>query len=524
MILVSTAAAWAAADVDPRRWEGFGKTLLGYVGIEIGGGGGITAPATEAQKVETWNDVLPGFYAEGNRAAWSTLSALVILAVVIAFVAILWKRDRPGLFLVAWLIVLLGMVWPGAGQVRFVRMWWGFIPVMAGIGIATVLSWLKDLSFDPSWEWLKKFQNPLLFALLMVLVFPAFVLNAFAEAERVTPPTEWRGGGVDEAFMEAFDWIRANTPENSIFSIQWSFGHVFTGTTKRPTVCDGCETVGLEGEWEENFPSPPPDYIFYVEEDGRTPRYGIETSRRIYRINGRRIDVEWFPRITAHELEYYLKEYRDEWGVRIDYIIFSADEYWTAANLYGGNTRATLRNHDLQRLNLHNLLFGRGEPEARTDQFVENNNKLIFDFGRKGRVILDRGTFPSEVYSEDGGHLQGHALLWFEGGEIMWLGGRIVGFRGTVVGFDYFAPPRTPQVYETLVVFQDDARGIFEAWLVKNPLGEYLEAGYENVPYPNERIGVKAFTGNLGDVGYLDLAFKSTNGNVVVLKVDHRLI
>jgi hypothetical protein len=517
MILVSTAAAWAAADVDPRGWEGFGKMVLSYVGIEIRGRG-ITAPATEAQKVRTWNDVLPGFYAEGNRTAWSTLSALVMLAVVIAFVAILWKRDRPGLFLVAWLIVLLSMAWPGKGQVRFVRMWWGFIPVMAGIGIATVLSWLKDLSFDPSWEWLKKFQNPLLFALLMVLVFPAFVLNAFAEAERVTPPTEWRGGGVDEAFMEAFDWIKANTSENSIFSIQWSFGHVFTGTTQRPTVCDGCETVGLEGEWEENFHSPPPDYIFYVEEDGRTPRYGVETSRRIYRINGRRIDVEWFPHITPHELEHYLREYRDEWGVRIDYIIFSADEYWTAANLYGGNPRATMRNHDLKQLNLHDPLFGKGKLEAKTVPYVENN-LLVFDFGRKGEVIFDQ---EREVYLRDGRRLLGWAVVWFKGREAR---NAYVWFRDAedIMGFDYFAPRSPPQVHETLVLLQDEAGNIFEAWLVENPLGEYLEVGYP-VPYPQDRIAVKAFEGNLDDVGYLDLAFKSTNGNVVVLKVDHRLI
>jgi hypothetical protein len=322
----------------------------------------------------------------------------------------------------------------------------------------------------------------------------------------------WRIFGLENALQEICEWLETNTPDNSIFSIQWSFGNSMSWITGRTSVAGVAQKAALEGAWENDpsFVPKPPDCIYiYVIEEGEIEifTYGIEAWRRPYRINGRRTDVEWFPRITPHELEYYLREYRDEWGVRIDYIIFSIDEYRTAANLYAGSTGAVLRNHDSQQLDLRNLLFGRGEPEARTDQFIENDNKLIFDFGGKGRVILDPIT--DEVYLEDGRRLQGHALLEFEGGEI--------------IEFDYFAPPETPQVYETLIVFQDDVRGIFEAWLVKNPLGEYLEAGYP-APYPQERVGVKAFEGNLDDVEYLDLVFRSTNGQAVVLEVDHRLI
>jgi hypothetical protein len=269
-------------------------------------------------------------------------------------------------------------------------------------------------------------------------------------------------------------------------------------------VVDGTETVGLEGAWENNFHSPPPDYIYYIE-DGRTPRYGLEAPRQPYKINGRRIDVEWFPRISADELEWYLKTYRDDWGVRIDYIVFTIEEFWSAANRYAG---ASTRNLDIR------LLL---QSEKKHDQpsVLYEDNKLIFDFGGdRSNVILDMQT--NDAYLQRGGEQQrfdGYAFFGVRGGNFTAFYGHI-------------PPPSPPGILETLLVFRDeDTQEILTAWLVKSPFEEYHKRGlYAQVPYTGRRIGVKAFNDQLADVDYLEIAFTSTNGYVVILEVNHQLI
>jgi hypothetical protein len=421
------------------------------------------------------------------------LTTFILLMIGVAFTVFIWKRRRHELLVFGWLLVLLRLVWPGLGQARFERIWWAFVPVVAGIGIAAVLSWLRDLSLDPSWEWLKKFQNPLLLGILAILVGSAFVSNAYHNphgAFHVTPPTEWHGRGLDDAFMETFDWIRDNTPENSVFSIQWSFGHLFTGATARATVVDGCETMGLEGEWENAIPRPP-DYVYYAEGD-QPRRYGVDVLRQPYKMNGRRVDVEWFPRLGAEEMAWYLKTYRDKYGVKIDYIIFSADEYRVARG-FNGHWRFA------------NWYLLNPDRQITTPSPISpslEDNELVFNFGgNRTAVVLNTAT--NEVYLRLDGERQsmaGFATFTIDA-------------QGST-NFNGFTEPRAaPVINEILVMVLNEQGNVTSAWLAKGTYGEIART--------SERIGVQAFEGTLPEDHYLEKVFASSNNYVVVLKVNH---
>jgi hypothetical protein len=172
-------------------------------------------------------------------------------------------------------------------------------------------------------EWVRPLQKPVVIALCFSLAATPFIINANNYAQGVTPPTEWRGRVLDAGFMDAFAWLRENSPENSIVAIEWSYGHLLTGTARRAAVSDGTETLAELGKWENTaFPSPPPDYIYTVSDS--TGNF----LNSHWTINGRRTDVQYLPTLTSDdELEFYLKTYRDNYGVQIDYMVLNQFQY-----------------------------------------------------------------------------------------------------------------------------------------------------------------------------------------------------
>lgn len=492
VFLVITAIQWVGAGTDPTFWIGFAQTMLGHLGIRFGGEElSFPAYAAEAQRTSSWNEIFGKFYANG------TLNALVILFMGISIFMFLWRRKNHELLMVGWMVILAGMVWPGVGQARFERQWWSFVAVAAGTGAACALLWIKNISFDPSWEWLKRLQTPLLITLLIVIFAGPYVLNAYANAQETRPPTEWRGVGVDAGLMETFAWIEnENIPENTVFAIQWSFGHLFTGATNRPTVCDGVEGLGEEGVWENSPGVKPPDYI-YRRVGNSLLIYGRDIPRKAWAVNGRRTDVQWFPRVARDELKWLLRTYRDNYGVRIDYIIFTVDQYWDAKELYKSSDLAPYFTWEERRL--------KAPQQLRPTQ---QDNRLIFDFGEeRQRVVLEAGG----AYVESGGRqltMDGYSLF-------------LVGRDGRTIGFGGFIPsPAVPQINEALTLFVDERNNIITAWLVKGTFGEVVR--------PGERIGEKAFITPVGSAidgdESLVVAFSSSNQYVKVIRVNHDLL
>lgn len=507
LLTVMTSVIWVLGGIEPRFWVGFVESLAAYVGIGRGAGGGaVTAAryATEMQAPASWGDVIGRYLPGGDRTLGfyrgpGDVEILVKVAVFLGALAMLklcWSKKSWELVPLPWFLTIAGLVWPGAGQARFDRLWWPFISVMAGVGVATLVSLFNRLSYEPSARGIEHLRNPIIIASLICVITVPFITNAYAEAKLTTAPPEWTAKGLDEDFLEAFDWLKNNTPEDSIVAIQWSFGHLLTGVAERPTVCDGCEVFGEEGVWENTAEIRPPDYIYYMTAKGGFT-YGLdrEAPPRKYRVNGRRVDVQLFPSMDENELRWLIRTYREDYGCRIDYVVFDVSGYFLAERK--------------RREESADLLLDPAGIKARLQlPPTVKDPEIVFNFGgNREDVTFNRQT--RDVYLKTGEKLDGYAIFTV-------TGGRLSDFVG------FFTPPSPPDLPETLVIFFDKEKfpqleGIVGAWLVKSKSAEIAA-----LPTP---IGIRVFTpGGIADIDYLEEAYTTRKGLVKVIKINHQTL
>lgn len=505
MLAVTTLTLWTIGGQSPvLYWTGFAQTILSSFGIGGAGGGvSISRYASEMAPPGSWGETVYRMYGGDPGSSWTlsgnaaVLTAIAFTLVALALAWLCWYKRRGGMLVLPWFIVLAALVWPGGGpaQVRFERMWWLFVPVLAGAGATAMASLLQRVSFEQFADWLRYFQKPLVFAACASLVATPFIFNAYAVAEGTTPPTEWYGGlgWRDEGFMDVFTWLRENTPENSIVSIQWSYGHLFTGTARRPTVVDGTETTGQEGKWENVATIRPPDYIYYVS-DGRGLIYGLDVPVRQYQVNGRRIDVQRFPTMDKDEFRWILRTYRDNYDCKIDYVIFDALEYNSAMDYYQYTQPANILLDPEIRINTQ--LQSIGQPSQEDPNYV-------FNFGENRQsVVLDLQAQDVYLRTDDENlHLDGYGVLG-------------VNEVGSVTSYGGFSPPpSTVDIPETLLVFIDENSEPIGAWLI--------EAVSAEITARLTPVAVHVFTGDMEDIDYLQIIYTSSNGWVKVLKINH---
>jgi len=497
VLLLVTIALCTVGGQAPRLWIGSIQTLFGYAGI--GGGAGVTFTryAGEMAAPGSWSDVIYSFYGGGDltvgTASIPILTMLISILFTLALLKFCWSRKRWELLAFPWLIVLMAMVWPGAGQARFTRLWWPLVPVLAGVGVAVLASLIRRASFKQFGGWLEHLQRPILIAFCASIIATPFILNAYETAEHTTPPTEWNFSGLDAGHMDAFDWLRENTPESSVVAIQWSYGHLLTGASRRASVTDGSEVRGEEGVWENDpsFTVRPPDYIYYVQ-DHTGYIYGIDAYPRSYAVNGRRIDVQRLPTMDEDEFRWILSTYRDNYNCKIDYIVFNYGEYYSAVNYYANTEPA-------------NILLGAKKIDTGLRSLDTEAQNYVFNFGEnRENVVLDTQT--RDVYlrvDNENMHLDGYGVLTVD------AQGRISSYGG------FLPPPSTPDLPETLLLFLDSNGNIVSAWLI-----EAVSAEISARPIP---MGRRAFEGNVGDfiTDYLQIVYESSNELVRVAQVIH---
>lgn len=477
----------------PLFWTGFVQMVLGYIGI---GGGGVTWHSTYASEM-----VKPGDLSKTFSKFYTSdfLTYIILILLALALIKILWSRRRWELLVFPWLVVLIALVWPGAGQARFERLWWPMVPVLAGVGVAALVFLFRHFSFELALqEWVRPLHKPVLLAFCAVLLMTPFIQNAYAIAEKTTPPTEWHARGLDAAFMEAFNWLD-NTPENTVISIQWSFGHLLTGALGRPTVTDGAETTAEVGTWENKEGIiKPPDYIYVVRGNTRYI-YGLDLPVTPYRINGRRIDVARLPTMDENEFEWLVSTYRDEYNCRIDYMIFSYDEYYNAQQSYQRRYQDEIANKLWEAKTLASIK----SPHLWR---YEGDNTWVFDFGEnRENVVLDLGA--QNVYLRAGDtrkYLDSYAIL-------------IVDNSGDLLGFGAYYPYSKPDIRETLVINITQRGALTSARLIE-PASQLVA----EIKAPIS-IGMAVFDpmyqGNIPE--FLKLVYTSSNGLVKVIKVYH---
>lgn len=469
MLIVMTLALWVIGGQDPMLWTGFARSLLGYVGIG-GGGEGISFAryAGEMAPPNSWDDTIYRMYGSGAAAI---LTVLVFALIFLALLKFCWSRKRWELLVFPWLIVIAMLVWPGKGQMRFERMWWPFVPALAGVGAAVLVTLIRRLSFEQFGEWLKHFQKPVVIAFSIGLVATPFIFNAYAVAGRSAPPTEWHGAGINEGLMEAFAWLRENTPENSVVSIEWSFGHVLTGTADRATVADGTETMGELGKWENTATIRPPDYIYWVVgNEGKFPASGLDPLYRANAINGRRPDVDRLL-YTGDENEFanLLRWYRDNYGCKINYIMFLKDAYYSTRGF--NTTWAASSNH-----------------RENNGPVTTSDGNWIFTFDNQ-EVILDPNTRIARIE---------------EDGENKYLAGVMYYYPevGSYIGPQFYSEP---DVSEFL-------------WVILTTGGSLrygLLSDFTGAP-----MFYRIFN-NFDAPDYVSVAYTSSNGLVKVVEIDH---
>lgn len=431
----------------------------------IPSGAGLPAPserhAGEMRAPESWSEIIYGFYGE------DILTKFVFFLVALAIVKVCLSRKRWELLVFPWLIILMGLVWPGVGMVRFERMWWPFVAVVAGLGAATLVSAIKWLSREPmTAEWAGLFKKPVVIALCFSLIPIPFVTNAYATARVTAAPT---GPRLDDGFMDAFAWIRENTPEGSIFAIEWSYGHLFTGTARRATVCDGCETAGVLGEWENTTTTRPPDYI-------KDSAGNFLNSH--WTINGRRTDVQYLPTLTAdNELEFYLKTYRDNYGVRIDYVIFHAGQYDDAI-----------------------FATRRGDVQNATTSPSAQDKKILYTFSDEN-VLFDPLLREAYVARD---------------GENLYLAGVVMasfnqsGYLGQVLNYNLRPDPAIPRVLWILV----------PDWIAA-PTWDQTHAQLTAPAVYGLPILMRVFEGRGTIPNFMEVVYTSSNGLVKVIQINH---
>jgi hypothetical protein len=266
-------------------------------------------------------------------------------------------------------------------------------------------------------------------ALIMVIVASPFILNAYATAEITTPPT--MGAGIpnfDSELISSFNWLRENTPTNSVTAVEWSYGHLATGVSRRMTVCDGTEVVAEQGKWENTTGIRPPDYIYYtVGNVGKI--YGIDVPAVPFAINGRRIDIQRLPFMDDREFRFIIETYRDNYRCQIDYVLFY--NAWTTSQLsYYGLWYPAYS------------LWNSGYWKEQTTSFAFDNTSQshIFNFPSGENIVLDSSR---NVYLQTGGtqkSLAGYVGVYLDN-------------SGRLQNIDFSYPSPTPDIPETLLVF-----------------------------------------------------------------------
>ena len=487
MLAVMTLALWIIGGQSPMLWASFAQSLLGYVGIGGAEGISFTRYAGEMAAPNSWSDTIDKFYGVG------ILTTLILILIALALIKFCWSRKRWELLVFPWLIVIAAMVWPGKGQARFERMWWPFVPVLAGVGAAVLASLVRRVSFEQFGEWLKHFQRPIVVALSVSIVATPFVFNAYDIAERTTPPTEWHGvRGLDKGFMEAFDWLRENTSENSVVSIQWSFGHLLTGASQRATVCDGAEVMGEEGKWENDpsFVPRPPDYIYYVSGTSGII-YGVNVPAIQYQVNGRRVDVQRFPMMDENEFRWIIRTYRKNYDIRIDYIVFSYDEFYYAQQSYQQRYQEEVTN----------ALWG-AENKAFASTWWSENNNIIFNFGEnRENVVFDMNARNAYLKVDEN-------IKYFDGYTVF-----VVDEQGDLLESYGFQPYLYPDIQETLAIHVNENGNVMSARLISS--ATELIGSIEVSP----PMGIRVFQGNLENIDYLKVVFTSSNNLVKISEV-----
>lgn len=124
--------------------------------------------------------------------------------------------------LIVWFVVTAYAFTKG---VRFVEAFALPVGLSAGIFVGLLKDYLTNYIRTPTWRTIT-----MIFVVIVVCAQPVYV--AYATSNSVVP-------GTDDAMVNSMNWIKANTPNNTIITSWWDFGHLFTAKADRAVTFDG---------------------------------------------------------------------------------------------------------------------------------------------------------------------------------------------------------------------------------------------------------------------------------------------
>lgn len=323
LIGIATILAITMGGYGPDLWTSLATDRIPQF-LGMGGGGGVSFGRIATEQASAPSN-LSRFFARFSSDLYrnSALTSVTLGLIIIAIGKVFISAKKHHLYALSWLIVVLPMP---LAQSRFFRLFWPMWPILAGFGFGVLVKWGKDLAFSPTFafgDWLERFRNPLVLALVFLALIAPFISNVRSNASDTYPYPH--GASLPKQryhdLYDCFDWIRENTAEDSVLGIEWSYGHFATGAAERASVTDGAQTSGRRGEWQDSPGIKPPDYIKYVEGD---KGYRMGRGNAITRengINGRRIDIRRLQKTTPSKFAEIVKLY-ENWNVGIDYFVF----------------------------------------------------------------------------------------------------------------------------------------------------------------------------------------------------------
>jgi dolichyl-phosphooligosaccharide-protein glycotransferase len=119
--------------------------------------------------------------------------------------------------------------------VRFVETFSVPIALSAGIFVGLMVDYLKVYIRNPQY-------HALAMVLIVILVAAIPVYNAYAISSSVTP-------GTDDYMANSLTWIKGNTPQNTVITSWWDFGHLFAAKADRAVTFDGGSQNSPRAYW-----------------------------------------------------------------------------------------------------------------------------------------------------------------------------------------------------------------------------------------------------------------------------------
>lgn len=136
------------------------------------------------------------------------------------------------ILLVIWMLATAYALTKG---IRFVEVFILPVALGAGIFVGLIYEYVKHYIRAPSYRTL---------AMIILVIAAAItpISGSYAIAEGVTP-------GTNDAMVNSLNWIKQNTPNNTVITSWWDFGHLFAAVADRPVTFDGSTQNSPRAYW-----------------------------------------------------------------------------------------------------------------------------------------------------------------------------------------------------------------------------------------------------------------------------------